>query len=158
MAAFFAEYGLFLLKAITIVIAIGAIIAIAAAAGRKASHEGLEVENLNKKYRKIADTLRNAVLSKDEQKKASKDQKKRDKAEAKETSTRPRSYIIDFKGDMHPQIVAKMKAAYDEWWKATRPLMVNEAAPMSPIKPFHELYNAQLKSPEGVPDWSPPPL
>ena len=70
MAAFFAEYGLFLLKAITIVVAIAVIIVIAATAGRKAVHEGLEVENLNKKYRKIADTLRNAVLSKDERKKA----------------------------------------------------------------------------------------
>ncbi|RZV36946.1 MAG: protease SohB, partial [Chromatiales bacterium] len=109
MAAFFAEYGLFLLKAITIVIAIGAIIAIAAAAGRKASHEGLEVENLNKKYRQIADTLRNAVLSKGEQKKAAKEQKKRDKAEAKETSTRPRSYIIDFKGDLKASAVASLR-------------------------------------------------
>ncbi len=109
MAAFFAEYGLFLLKAITIVIAIGAIIAIAAAAGRKASHEGLEVENLNKKYRQIADTLRNAVLSKDERKKAAKAQKKRDKAESKETSTRPRSYIIDFKGDLKASAVASLR-------------------------------------------------
>ena len=109
MAAFFAEYGLFLLKAITIVIAIGAIIAIATAAGRKASHEGLEVENLNKKYRKIADTLRNAVLSKDERKKAAKAQKKRDKAEGKETSTRPRSYVVDFKGDLKASAVASLR-------------------------------------------------
>ena len=109
MAAFFAEYGLFLLKAITIVIAIGAIIAIATAAGRKASHEGLEVENLNKKYRKIADTLRHAVLSKDERKKAAKAQKKRDKAESKETSTRPRSYVVDFKGDLKASAVASLR-------------------------------------------------
>ena len=42
MAEFFAEYGLFLLKTVTIVIGIIAVIAVAAAAGRKASHEGLE--------------------------------------------------------------------------------------------------------------------
>ncbi|MDH3620570.1 MAG: protease SohB [Gammaproteobacteria bacterium] len=109
MAAFFAEYGLFLLKAITIVVAIAVIIIIAATAGRKAVHEGLEVENLNKKYRKIADTLRNAVLSKDERKKAAKEQKKRDKAESKESSTRPRSFVIDFKGDLKASAVASLR-------------------------------------------------
>jgi serine protease SohB len=61
MAAFFAEYGLFLLKAITIVVAIVVVIVVAASAGRKASHEGLEVENLNKKYKTLANTLRDAV-------------------------------------------------------------------------------------------------
>ena len=66
MAEFFAEYGLFLLKTLTIVIAIIAVMAAGAAAQRKASHEGLEVENLNKKYRGLADALRKAVSSKDE--------------------------------------------------------------------------------------------
>ncbi|MEJ2274766.1 MAG: protease SohB, partial [Woeseiaceae bacterium] len=61
MAGFFADYGLFLLKTLTIVVAIIAIIAAAAAAQKKASHEGLEVENLNKKYRSLADVLRKAV-------------------------------------------------------------------------------------------------
>ena len=32
-----------------------------------------------------------------------------------------------------------MRAAYDEFWKETRPLMVNEDAPMSPTRPFHVL-------------------
>ena len=109
MAAFFADYGLFLLKAITIVIAVGAIITIAAAAGRKAALEGLEVEDLNKKYRKIADTLRHAVLSKGEQKQAAKEQKKRDKAESKEPSTRPRSFVIDFKGDLKASAVPSLR-------------------------------------------------
>ena len=49
MGEFFANYGLFLLKTLTIVIAIVAIMAAAAAAQRRATHEGLEVENLNKK-------------------------------------------------------------------------------------------------------------
>jgi arylsulfatase len=57
----------------------------------------------------------------------------------------------------HPEIVAQMKAAYDAFWKEARPLMVNETAPMSPTKPFHELYGQQLKS-GGIPDWTPPAL
>ncbi|NCF74286.1 MAG: protease SohB [Gammaproteobacteria bacterium] len=106
---FLAEYGLFLLKVITVVAGIVVIIVVAAAAGRKASHEGLEVENLNKKHESLAESLRNAVLSKDEQKKAAKKKKKKDKAEAKETSTRPRSFVIDFKGDLKASAVPSLR-------------------------------------------------
>ncbi len=100
MIEFLAEYGLFLLKAVTIVIAIVVVITVAAAAGRKAGHEGLEVESLNKKYKSMASALRKAVTQKSDQKKNAKEQKKREKAEAKEASSRPRSFIIDFKGDL----------------------------------------------------------
>ena len=54
----------------------------------------------------------------------------------------------------HPELVKKMRAAYDEWWESTRPLMVNENAPMSKTKPFHELYKRQMQT-KGVPDWEP---
>ena len=109
MAEFFAEYGLFLLKTVTIVIGIIAVIAVAAAAGRKASHEGLEVEDLNKKYRNLADALRKAVSTKDEQKKAAKERKKADKAESKEPSGKPRSFVIDFKGDLKASAVSSLR-------------------------------------------------
>ena len=109
MAAFFAEYGLFLLKAITIVVAIVVVIVVAASAGRKASHEGLEVENLNKKYKTLANALRDAVSSKDEQKRAAKERKKEDKAAKKEPSERPRSFVIDFKGDLKASAVASLR-------------------------------------------------
>ena len=109
MAAFFAEYGLFLLKAITIVVAIVVVIVVAASAGRKASHEGLEVENLNKKYKTLANALRDAVSSKGEQKKAAKERKKEDKAAKKEPSERPRSFVIDFKGDLNASAVASLR-------------------------------------------------
>ena len=65
MAEFFADYGLFLLKTLTIVIAIIVVMAAAASAQRRASHEGLEIENLNDKYRKLSDALRKAVSTKD---------------------------------------------------------------------------------------------
>jgi arylsulfatase len=57
----------------------------------------------------------------------------------------------------YPREVDEMKAAYDTWWKATRPLMVNEKAPMSPTRPFHVLYDKQLKS-TGIPAWKAPSL
>ena len=56
--------------------------------------------------------------------------------------------------DHHPQVVAEMLDVYDKWWVKTRPMMVNENAPMSPVRPFHELYNKQLKT-VGIPDWAP---
>ncbi len=57
----------------------------------------------------------------------------------------------------HPEVVAQMRAAYDAFWKEARPLMINETAPMSATKPFHELYEKQLRS-GGIPDWTPPVL
>ncbi|MFB3106542.1 MAG: protease SohB, partial [Pseudomonadales bacterium] len=57
MSQFLAEYGLFLLKAITIVAGVVVVIVVAASVGRKDSHEGLEVENLNKKYESLAAAL-----------------------------------------------------------------------------------------------------
>lgn len=109
MAEFFAEYGLFLLKVITIVAGIIAVIAVAAAAGRKATHDGLEVEDLNKKYRSTADALRSAVSSKDEQKEIAKARKKEDKLQRKTPSSKPRSFIIDFKGDLKASAVPSLR-------------------------------------------------
>jgi serine protease SohB len=100
MSDFFFNYGLFLVKVLTIVVAIVIIIGVAASAGRKAHKEGLEVEDLNKKYKALASALRKAVLKKDEQKKEAKAEKKREKAAAKESSDRPRSFVINFKGDL----------------------------------------------------------
>ncbi len=109
MIEFLAEYGLFLLKVLTVVAGIVVIIVVAASAGRKGSHEGLEVENLNKKYESLAETLRSAISSKDQQKKAAKEKKKKYKADAKDKATRPRSYVIDFKGDLKASAVQSLR-------------------------------------------------
>jgi serine protease SohB len=105
---FLSEYGLFLLKAMTIVIAIVIVMAAGAAAGRKATQDHLEVENLNKKYRKTAAALRSAVMKKDERKKQAKRDKKQQKAEEKRGS-RPRSFVIDFKGDLKASAVSSLR-------------------------------------------------
>jgi serine protease SohB len=109
MSQFFIDYGLFLLKAITIVVAIVVVIVVAASAGRKGAHEGLEVESINKKYKQLADALRKAVLSKSELKKESKAEKKRDKATEKEAVARPRSFVINFKGDLKASAVPSLR-------------------------------------------------
>ena len=109
MSSFFAEYGLFLLKSATVVIAIAILVAVIAAAGRKGSQEGLEVESLNKKYKAQAHTLRQALLGKAGQKKEARREKKRLKAESKAEHARPRSFIVDFKGDLKATAVAHLR-------------------------------------------------
>ena len=105
---FLTDYGLFFLKAMTIVIAIVIVMAAGAAAGRKATQDHLEVENLNKKYRKTAAALRSAVMKRDERKKQAKQDKKQQKAEEKRAS-RPRSFVIDFKGDLKASAVSSLR-------------------------------------------------
>jgi serine protease SohB len=109
MIEFFAEYGLFLLKVVTVVVGIVVVIVVAASVGRKATHEGLEVENLNKKHESLVETLQSAVSSKDQIKKAAKEKKKKDKADAKEKINRPRGFVIDFKGDLKASAVPSLR-------------------------------------------------
>ena len=59
--------------------------------------------------------------------------------------------------DQHPDVVRSMRAAYEKFWAEARPLMVNEDVPMSPTRPFHELFEKQTAS-GGIPDWTPPSL
>jgi arylsulfatase A-like enzyme len=59
--------------------------------------------------------------------------------------------------DQHPEVAQEMRAAYDAWWKETRPMMVNEEAPMSPTRPYHQLYRKQNET-TGIPAWKPPVL
>ena len=59
--------------------------------------------------------------------------------------------------EAHPEVVKKMRAAYDKFWKETLPLMVNEKAPMSKTRPFHVWFNQQIKN-GGIPKWKAPKL
>lgn len=54
--------------------------------------------------------------------------------------------------DQYPEVAESMRQAYDQWWKQTRPMMVNETASMSPTQPYHEAFYAQQKA-EGIPEW-----
>ncbi|MFT6180806.1 MAG: arylsulfatase A-like enzyme [Paracoccaceae bacterium] len=63
---------------------------------------------------------------------------------------------IDVAGQL-PKVVKEMRAAYDEFWKEARPLMVNESAAMSPTQPFRVRYQKQLEE-GGIPNWTPPIL
>ena len=110
MNEFLAEYGLFLLKTLTVVVGLIAVIAAGAAAGRKAGQqEGLDVENLNERYRKLGSGLRRAVLKKPAWKAEAKKLKQKIKSEAKSAEQKPRTFVVDFKGDLKASAVPSLR-------------------------------------------------
>jgi len=114
MTEFLLEYGMFLAKAVTIVVAIAVVLTMIAGLSRKApARGGLKVEKLNDKYREMADALQRAVLNKASWKKREKQEKKDDKKNKKAATTkddhRKRIYVLDFKGDIRATHVASLR-------------------------------------------------
>ncbi|HZD54147.1 MAG TPA: protease SohB [Woeseiaceae bacterium] len=108
MAEFLSDYGLFLLKAATVVAAVVIVFAALSAAGRKAAmHEGLEVESLNRKYRTLAGHLRRVMLGRRGWKAAARVEKAR--AKTLKSKQRSRTFVLDFKGDLKASAVASLR-------------------------------------------------
>ena len=57
--------------------------------------------------------------------------------------------------DQYPEVVEKLRKAYDKWWADTVPMMVNEDRPYAARHPQEVRYEKQLKE-KGIPDWIPP--
>ncbi len=109
---FLSEYGLFLLKALTII----AIPLLALAIGTmlirvKSHHENhLEVKPLNQKYKQMEMTLNSTILPKKAFKTELKSFKKQFKADSKkEISDKKRVYLINFKGDVRASAVESLR-------------------------------------------------
>lgn len=58
----------------------------------------------------------------------------------------------------HPDVVKDLNAAYSKFWDRSRPLMVNEKAPLDVKKPFKVAFEKQEKSEKGIPKWITPKL
>lgn len=108
---FLGDYGLFLAKSVTIVLAIIAVVggvAAVAARGKKQGEQGtIEVTHLNEELEEMKQTLEEAVLDKDEMKALIKEEKKKEKEERKkkkksqeEEPRRKRVFVLDFDGDI----------------------------------------------------------
>jgi serine protease SohB len=87
MMDFLAQYGMFLLKAFTLVIAILLLVAGIFSLGRKPKPK-LEIISLNEQYDEVKNRMLKEVLGKKPEK------KKKDK------TTKPSLYVIDFSGDI----------------------------------------------------------
>lgn len=132
---FLTEYGLFLAKTLTIVVAVVMIIGFAVAAGMKNKKplEGqVEVRRLNDHYDDIKDMMESALLDEDEYKAFIKQRKKQEKAEAKakkaarkaaennvgasdqasevtSAEEKPRVFVLDFDGDIRASATDAMR-------------------------------------------------
>ncbi len=111
--AFLLEYASFLLKTLTIVFAIIAVlIFIVSLKSRK--HEAqkgqLQIQKINEHFDKLHDQLEEAILDKDVLKKLKKEKTKQQKAnKGKEQSTKPRVFVLDFIGDIKASAVESLR-------------------------------------------------
>jgi len=93
MSEFFLEYGMFLLKSVTVLVVILMIMGFSMS--RKKSEEGeLKVVSLNEKFSQLK-------LEKKKQKEAAKNKK--------EVTTRKRVFVIDFEGDIKASSVPSLR-------------------------------------------------
>ncbi|WP_417514837.1 protease SohB [Marinobacter sp.] len=112
---FLTEYGLFLAKMVTFVIAAIVVVSIIVSATHKerGDHEDgeLQIRKLNEKYRKLRESIQARLMSDHERKAWSKAKKKKDKAEKKADKAKKsdgespeaapkRIYVLDFDGDI----------------------------------------------------------
>lgn len=118
---FLYEYGLFLAKAITFVVAVVAIIAtIAASAIKQKSKKGeLEITDLSEHFEEVEEEITHHLLSKEALKLKEKNEKKEAKEQAKlakkaaksneEIETKPRVFVLDFNGSIDAKEVSGLR-------------------------------------------------
>lgn len=117
---FLTEYGLFLAKTVTFVVAIFIIISLivsASSRGKKSEKGQIHISKLNEKFKLMREALQHAVLDEDHLKQFEKDEKKRlktEKAEQKKAAKeqhkkdhksedenhKKRVFVLDFHGDV----------------------------------------------------------
>lgn len=106
---FLAEYGVFLAKAVTVVIAVVIAVAgiVAVSSKGKLSSEGaIEVSKVNKRINEMKGTLEGQILDKETLKEQQKQEKKQQKSKKKGKSSseskiaKKRTYVIEFDGDI----------------------------------------------------------
>lgn len=109
---FITEYGLFLAKTATFVIAVMIIVGVLAGLGgrvRKNTRGELEITHLNEIMDDMGNALHGAMLNPSEQKQLKKQKKKEAKASKKAPSEKKRVFLLDFKGDMKASAATNLR-------------------------------------------------
>ena len=117
---FLFEYGLFLAKCVTVLVALLVVIVVIAGAGqrhRESDQGQIEVKNLNETLAGITQSLKSVVLHPEARKIEAKAEKKKTKEEQKVQkqevrqgqSHRERVFVIDFKGDVQASEVSNLR-------------------------------------------------
>ena len=104
---FLYEYGLFVAKAATLVIAFVVVVStiVGVASKQKQGKGQLEIVSISEQLKDITNYAKQVLLDKNALKKLAKEQKKEEKAKSKEKgddTQKSRLYVIDFKGSMDP--------------------------------------------------------
>ena len=108
---FLTEYGVFLLKVITIALAITIplLVVIGSSKSKNPSKGSLIIKNLSKKYEDMGTAIRSSQLNPKELKKYNKEIQKKKKADDKKPSKEDSVYVLNFNGDIQASEVAKLK-------------------------------------------------
>ncbi len=124
MADILMQYGLFLAKVATFLVALWLLAMAFSASARPGRRTGpLSVRSLNDKYREMALVMQRGVLPKDEFKKAAKAEKARRKAREKGGGEGPRKrvFVVDFHGDIKATAVASLREELSAILSLARP-------------------------------------
>lgn len=105
---FLSEYGMFLAKAVTVIITIAVIIGLAASSKVKESSSKPLIKHLNDELNEIKNHFQNLTLSKKELKKLKKEEKQANK-KSKDESQLPKVFVLEFNGDIKASQANQMK-------------------------------------------------
>ena len=108
---FLADYGVFLLKVITIALAITSpwLSLIGSSKSKNPSKGSLIVKNLSKKYEDMGTAIRSSQLNPKELKKYNKEIQKKKKSDDKKPAKEDSVYVLNFNGDIQASEVTKLK-------------------------------------------------
>jgi len=125
VSEFLAAYGLFLAELATFALVLIVIVVLIASSRRRGHAEGLVVEHLNRQFEDSADGLKLAIEGKGRYKKAlkarQKERKREDKARGKDGSTKPRLFVLDFKGDLRASAAASLREEVSAVLRVAKP-------------------------------------
>ena len=116
------NYGLFLLKAITVLIVI--LIVIATAATKKKAGSGeLKITSLNEKFQQLKRAIQEATLDKKVFKQEAKEKKKAEKSKKKsnDDKSNTRLFVVDFEGDIKASSVPSLRQEITAILSAAKP-------------------------------------
>jgi len=108
------EYGMFVAKTLTIVLAVLVIVVgiiLSIVRNKEERQEHIEVKKLNDKYDDITHSMKSIILNKDGIKKLEKEHKAKLKAEKKasQDEEKQRIYVVDFDGDIKASAVSNLR-------------------------------------------------
>ncbi|ARD21917.1 MULTISPECIES: protease SohB [Shewanella] len=108
---FLSEYGMFLAKAVTIVVAILAVVIVVLASSmkQKADKGELKLTNMTDELKQLEKELKEELLSKKQYKAYEKQLKADEKAAEKDETTPSKVFVIDFKGSIDAGEVASLR-------------------------------------------------